>query len=371
MPSTFDNPVRLWAQVTNTCNLNCVLCYGDCSDERRGEELSTAEWLEFIDHLVDEESSQIYFEGGEPLQRPDFFTILEHCARRMLVWMRTNGTLITREVAARLRGLGVGAVCVDLWAAREATHDSLVGVPGSYAKTVQGIKHLVAEGIPTTMCIILMRPNVGELAEYLEMARDLGVKRVGVLRLYPIGRARRKWSELALSLGEMMTALASMNPPQDLYVMQSWHPRDGNCCWENSGVDAYGRSIGCPYLREYVNYGNIRETTFLETWKHPLYVQLREAEVDGACTECDDAEGTGGGCRSSAYAFTGRWDAADPFCVEQNKGVDLRVLPRHLLDKEPQPAGQAHGTDEWRRRLIRDQYAEIAGRGATAAGGSS
>ncbi|HEV2344911.1 MAG TPA: radical SAM protein [Actinocrinis sp.] len=345
MPAPFDKPVKLWAQVTNTCNLDCVLCYGDCSDARRDEELSTAEWLEFIDHLVEEDFFQIYFEGGELLARPDFMTILEHCSRRLLTWMRTNGTLITADVARQLRELGVGAVCVDLWAANEKTHDELVGVPGSHARTVQGIRHLVAEGIPTVMCIILMRPNVGELQEYLELAHELGVGRVGVLRLYPIGRAKRKWPELALSLDEMTAALHGMKPPQDVYVMQSWHPRDGNCCWENSGVDAYGRSIGCPYLREYVDYGNIRQVPFLETWKHPLYVQLRESEIEGSCTQCDDAEGTGGGCRSSAYAFTGRWDAPDPFCSEQNKGVDLRVLPRRLLDEAPQPAGQTHGPD--------------------------
>ena len=34
-----------------------------------------------------------------------------------------------------------------------------------------------------------------------------------------------------------------------------------------------------------------------------------------------------GGCRATAYAFHGRFDAPDPFDLELNDGIDLTTLP--------------------------------------------
>jgi radical SAM protein with 4Fe4S-binding SPASM domain len=114
--------------------------------------------------------------------------------------------------------------------------------------------------------------------------------------------------------------------------MQSWHPRDRNCCWQAAAVSPFGDSIGCMYLREYVNHGNIRDMPLLDTWHNvPLYRMLREVPVEKSCNGCGAHSATRGGCRSTAYAFHGRWTAPDPFCSHLNNGVDLRVLPASLL----------------------------------------
>jgi radical SAM protein with 4Fe4S-binding SPASM domain len=116
--------------------------------------------------------------------------------------------------------------------------------------------------------------------------------------------------------------------------MQSWHPRDGNCCWQNAAVSPTGDSIGCPYLREYVNYGNVLMTPFLDTWQHPLWTELRANEVEETCPECSATQGSHGGCRSTAFAFHGRFTAPDPYCIHTNRGVDLRALPQRLLRQD-------------------------------------
>ena len=116
--------------------------------------------------------------------------------------------------------------------------------------------------------------------------------------------------------------------------MQSWHPKDGNCCWQNAAVSPTGQSIGCPYLREYVDFGNVTERPFLETWDHPLYRQLRQSDVEETCAECSQTQGTLGGCRSTAYAFHGRFTASDPYCIHNHQGVDLNVLPQWLLRED-------------------------------------
>jgi radical SAM protein with 4Fe4S-binding SPASM domain len=85
--------------------------------------------------------------------------------------------------------------------------------------------------------------------------------------------------------------------------------------------------MGCAYLREYVDYGRVTERPFLETWDHPLSRQLRAGHVGGGCATCAATQGSSGGCRATAFAFHGRWDAPDPFDSRTNHGLDLTRLP--------------------------------------------
>lgn len=325
-----DKPFKLTLCVTAECNMDCKLCYADCNRRHRPE-LTTAQWKAFIDHLIAEDFLHVFFEGGEPFWRPDFEELLAHINRRLYVAIRTHAHLIGRARAQRLKKLGVGRLYVDLFAAIPEIQDELTGLSGCYDAVVDGIGHARAEGLKVTILGILSRRNFEHLQRYLDLAKALDCDQVGVLRLYPLGRAKKNWAELSLSLDEMMTALHSVRIPPGVQMMQSWHPRDGNCCWQNAAVSPYGDSIGCPYLREYVNYGNVLETPFVETWNHPLHQELRSNEVESTCPECSATQGTYGGCRSTAYAFHGRFGAPDPYCTHNNRGTDLRVLPERLL----------------------------------------
>jgi radical SAM protein with 4Fe4S-binding SPASM domain len=325
-----DKPFKLTICVTQTCNMDCKLCYADCHTKT---ELTTQQWKDFIDSLVAEGFLHIYFEGGEPFHRPDFEEILAHCSRKLFVAIRTHAGLIDAERAKRIKAFGVGRIYVDLFAAIPEIQDNLTGHPGSYDEAVAGIRAARAAGIKVNIQGILSRHNAPHLQMYLDLAKELDADQVGILRLYPLGRARKNWNELSLPLSEMMAALNGLEVPPGIQLMQSWHPKDGNCCWQNAAVSPEGNSIGCPYLREYVNYGNITEMSLVDTWNDPLYAQLRANDVEDHCPDCSATQGTHGGCRSTAYAFHDRFTAPDPYCTHTNKGVDLRVLPQRLLSK--------------------------------------
>jgi radical SAM protein with 4Fe4S-binding SPASM domain len=338
MTPAFERPPKITFALTETCNLECRHCYADCKRAGKRGELSTAEWIDLIDYLAANGVIQTYIEGGEPLHRPDIFRILRKAAGKMMTLMRTNGTLIDAATARRLKQSGVGHVLVDLMGSCRETHDWFAGVSGSFARACAGVKHLVDAGIKTDVLTILSKRNTGEMQAILDLAHAFGAHRVGVLRLYPLGRAKRDWRDLALSLDEQMRVIGALRPPAGLGLMQSWHPRDRNCCWQSATVNAFGDSIGCPYLREYVNHGNVRDVPFMEMWDtNPLYKSLRAGEVERSCAGCDTNDGSRGGCRSTAYAFHGRWTAPDPFCPSLNDGVDLRVLPQWLLQENPTP----------------------------------
>ncbi len=325
-----DQPFKLTICVTQTCQMDCQLCYADCGSAKRPE-LTTAQWKTFIDELVDAGFLHIFFEGGEPFDRPDFEELLEHASRRLFIAIRTHAVDIDGDRARRLKKMGIGRLYVDLFSAEQDVQDELTGTPGSYAASLKGMKNALAAGLKVTILGILSRRNHLALQNYIDLAQDIGADQVGILRLYPLGRARQNWSRLSLSLDEMMDALRRLQVPDGIQLMQSWHPRDGNCCWQTAAVSPTGESIGCPYMREYVNYGNITEIPFLETWNHPTYREVRSNRVEDACPECSATQGSHGGCRATAYAFHGRLSASDPYCIVNNRGVDLRDLPQRLL----------------------------------------
>ena len=328
MRAYIEAPIKATLSVTDRCPLECAHCYGDCAPSRDAHELSTGEWLRIIDEAVEAGVMAVLIEGGEPLLRTDIVEILEHCRGRLMVWLRTHAVAVDAALARRVAQAGVAVVLVDLFGGTAATHDRHAGVPDSFARSLAGMAAFRHENLDVVPLMILTRWNMGEVQDYLDLAAALGCERAGILRLYPIGRARQRWAELACSLEEISAALVDALPPPGLDLMHSWHPRDKNCCWENSAVTADGRSVGCPYLRELVDYGNLRELSFATTWSHPLYRRLRAGPTGGGhCGGCEDHEGTRGGCRATAFAFTGDWEAQDPFCSAANRGIDLRVLP--------------------------------------------
>ena len=87
------------------------------------------------------EYSVILFSGGEPLIRPDFFTLAEHAAKMgVRPTLSTNGTLITPEVAKKIKDIGIGYVGISLDGLREV-NDTFRGVEGAFDLAMQGIRN--------------------------------------------------------------------------------------------------------------------------------------------------------------------------------------------------------------------------------------
>lgn len=325
--SQLDSPIKLTVCLTERCNLNCAFCYADCNAPGKAPELSMATWHRVLHESCDQGIIAFYFEGGEPFLREGFEALIAGLAERAFIMIRTNATLIDRARAERLAAIGVGEVFVDLWGASAAVHDAMTGSPGSHARTLAGIDHLVAAGVAVKLLYVLTRLNVDETAAAAALAgQRIPGAAIAFLRLYPLGRARRDWERLSLPLEEQMAALEAAAEGGGR-VIHSWHPNNHNCCWQMAAIRADGESIGCAYLRDYVAFGSITEKSLQETWEHPDHAALRSGAVEASCADCAASQGSHGGCRAAAYAFHGRFTAPDPYDSRLNQGLDLTRLP--------------------------------------------
>jgi radical SAM protein with 4Fe4S-binding SPASM domain len=333
MNPILNSPPKITVGLTEACPLHCRSCYADCANAPKPGELTAEQWIGLLQDLSERGIIQVYFEGGEPLAKPGLLDILRACSPVMMTKLRTHGCGLTDTVAMELAEAGLGRALVDFAGANAATHDSWTGVAGSFQQSCDAAAALVRHDIPVDALVILTRQTAPELPAIAELVQRLGASRLGILRLYPLGRARHAWSEIALPLAEQMSAIANLRPPAGLGIMQSWHPKDRNCCWQAAAINAFGHAIGCMYLREYVDFGDATKTPYTEIFRtHEQYRELREGPIEESCTDCTAPQGRPGGCRSTAYAWHGRWSAPDPFDVTLNHGIDLSIVPPARLD---------------------------------------
>jgi radical SAM protein with 4Fe4S-binding SPASM domain len=131
------------------------------------------------------------FTGGEPALREDLPALIRYGKKRgFRVNLITNGTLLTEKLCARLKSSGLDSVQVSLEAPDAETHDYLTQVKGSHARALEGMKALMAAGIPVQTNTTLNRHNAGAAPAMPSFLDGLGVRRFSMNLFIPQAGAR-------------------------------------------------------------------------------------------------------------------------------------------------------------------------------------
>jgi len=156
-------PVVVW-NATKRCNLRCEHCYAAADQEGAPNELSTAEGKALIDDLAEYGVPVLLFSGGEPMVREDLPELVAYAADSGLrPVLSTNGTLLTRESARKLKraGLKYAGVSVDGLPER---NDRIRGREGAFDAAVRGIEACLDVGLKTGLRYTITEHNVDDLA---------------------------------------------------------------------------------------------------------------------------------------------------------------------------------------------------------------
>ena len=320
----------IWA-VTKRCNLRCKHC---SISEEDPEELSTEEGLGLIEDAARLGPVKFGFTGGEPLLRDDIYELIEYAASfEMQVVMATNGTLITKDVAKKLRKAGLERAAISIDGIGTA-HDDFRGVNGTYKNVLRGMKACEAAGLAVQLFTMVTRYNYEEIPKIIKFADDLSLWRIYLIYLIAMGRGR-EISEACLSTDENKRFFEDMVDKQkDVKVWlkpicnpQYWaYLKHEGLVDHTSGITFTGCTAGitrfhifpngdvtpCAYLP--AKAGNIRESSFLEIVQNAeMFKALRARKVKGRCATCSYKR-ICGGCRSRAFALSGDYLAEDPVC---------------------------------------------------------
>jgi len=324
-------------EVTSRCNLKCEHCHArggeaDCKDELTTEEGKH----KVIDALTEvSDFKSLIFSGGEPLMREDIFDLISHAkARGFYPIIATNATLITKDVARRLKAAGTLGIAASIDSTKDEAHDAFRKQPGALRMAREGIANAAAEGMYIQVNITASKLNKNELPEILGYADQLRAHVVLLYQFIPSGRGEDN-SGLELSADEFRDEIISAGRIQknlhpviapvglpEYWALQNVMKNGGRLsdvlrgCICGNGmfyVKPNGDVWPCAFVP--VSGGNLRTKSASEIWHGTkLFSDLRNREnLKGKCHDCSQREMCGG-CRARAFARTGDLFAEDDRC---------------------------------------------------------
>lgn len=165
----------IFLELTRKCNLRCKHCLNN-SGVPLSNELQLDEFKKIIKHLADHGTQDIRFTGGEPLMFEGIFELIKLASDNGLYTsIGTNGTLITKKVAKKLKEAGLRKAVVSIDGTR-TTHDFIRGY-GNFDKAIEGLNNLKEVGIDVRVNSVLMKSNVKEV---ISLAKELDNKNIHI-----------------------------------------------------------------------------------------------------------------------------------------------------------------------------------------------
>ena len=174
LPDRF--PLSCQWEITCRCNLHCVMCYTDCCNrpELIRQELSSGEIVRILDEMADAGTLELCLTGGEPLSRPDFFSIYEYAVwRGFLVTVFTNATLITDVEADRFAALPPHGIEISLHGSTSDTFELITQHHGSYQRCLRAIRLLLDRHLPVVLKATALSLNQHEILSIKQYAASL------------------------------------------------------------------------------------------------------------------------------------------------------------------------------------------------------
>jgi len=211
-------PTRLWLYTNFHCNLGCDYCAVASSPRAAPRSLSVETFRALVDEAVSEGFTEIYVTGGEPFLHPDIVDLLDYASSRLPTVALTNAMLLRGRRGQRLGELAGRPLVLQtsLDGAVADTHDVHRGA-GSWARTVQGIRHLVDMDMSPRVALTETPENSSEVPAVAALLASLGVpsEQFAVRPLL-----RRGFSETGLAIGED-TSIPELTVTADGL---HWHP---------------------------------------------------------------------------------------------------------------------------------------------------
>ena len=341
-------PPRLIAwELTRACNLSCRHCRADAITELDSNELSTTEAEHLIDHLSEYGKPILILTGGEPLLRPDIYDIAEYGTNKGLrVVLATNGTLVTPEVARRLKDAGIKRISISIDGSDATTHDDFRRELGSFDSSLKAIQYIKNAGIGYQINSTVTKRNITQIPDILNLAIELKADALHIFLLVPTGRGKEieedeippEEYERVLNWfydqqKQVSIQLKATCAPHYFRIMRQRAKQEGikitpkthgfeamtKGCLGGTGfcfISHIGEIFPCGYLPALA--GNIRQQTFKDIWENSkVFNDIRDLNLlKGKCGKCE-YRAVCGGCRARAYAATGDYLDEEPYCMYQ------------------------------------------------------
>jgi MoaA/NifB/PqqE/SkfB family radical SAM enzyme len=281
-------PAFHFISVTDDCNLNCQGCW--VTGKKKNSRLSAAQ----LDQIVTETKAQgSYFFGilgGEPLlYKPLFDLFRKHSDCYFQLF--TNGTLLTAEVAEKLRQCANVSPLISFEGDEEVA-DIRRGGKDVYQRTQQAITHATDAGLVTGVAISVCKSNL-EMALSPGFIQSLIQKGVTYLWYYiyrPVGE--NATVELSLSLaeiGQLRSFMVDARTKFDIIIIDAYWDAEGKgLCPAASGLSHHINASGfiepCPVIQFATD--RVGDKPLAEIYRSSAFLKDLKTEIPKKTSGC-------------------------------------------------------------------------------------
>ncbi|OGW32189.1 MAG: GeoRSP system radical SAM/SPASM protein [Nitrospirae bacterium GWC2_42_7] len=325
-----SSPLTINWAITNKCNFGCRHCY---SRTDTAEELDLEALCDLIKKASDAKVFSINFGGGEPLLRKDIYDIAKFASGLgLIVSMNSNGFLIDKETALKLKSSGFSKVGISIDSPFPDIHDEFRGMKGSHKRAVAALAHLKEAGIETSISSVICKINFNDIDRLIEQAVSLGAGSInfhnfkcsglGFTNKDELDLTPDEWKKFYIYANEQKNMIKNIHISLEDPIIASLGQKDtsslvkGSVCGKLSlNIKSNGDITPCGFIP--IVIGNLCNDELLDIWNNsPVLNKMRNKVPKGKCMKCDHYSDCLGGCTARALALTGDINNPDPHCWE-------------------------------------------------------
>lgn len=242
------------------CNLRCAHCSAEALVREDEATLSAEAWRDVADQAAALGVFHVGLTGGEPLVREDLEGLVRAIGpERFVVYVVTNGTLLTAARARSLHAAGVDIVGVSLDSAISDDHDAIRRRRGASTSAWGAVRNALGAGLRVVVATTVTRRSVRSpgLERLLEQTGQMGIMTVLGLAC-PIGAWAGR-EELMLRPEDVgaLSSLMARHRHTRRDFQSNWIEVGCGAAKEKLYVSAYGDVMPCPFMQ--VPFGNVVE----------------------------------------------------------------------------------------------------------------
>lgn len=330
------NLTELFVEVTNRCLLNCTHC-SSCAGPFDQQLIPSTKVLSMIKEAKELGLESLTISGGEPLLHPELFGLLTYATNNNLkVCLYTCGVIeynnnlvsLSDEVINKIFDSNISKLIFSLQGGNSKAHDQVTGVMGSFDLTTQSIAKAIKKGLPVELHFVPMRINYSEIESVVQIAQQLGVKRVSLLRLVLQGRceANEKLLLSSVECSEIVQKVDSLRSKYPNVLIRLGAPFDcltyaGIGCSASKNkllISALGEAFPCEAFKFLKGQRpSIYESSIRRIWENDsLLNELRNLDYVENCSSCQRYDACRGGCPGERMLINGSiGKGPDPLCL--------------------------------------------------------
>lgn len=336
-------PIAMLAELTHRCPLSCPYCSNPVEMARQESELDTQTWARVFDEAARLGVLQLHISGGEPASRRDL-TELVIAAREAGLYTNliTSGIGLTERRLEELDAAGLDHIQLSLQGTTPEMADEIGGYRGGYKRKMQVAEWIGRIGFPLTLNAVLHRRNLHQLPRALEMAQEMGARRIEVATVQFHGWALKNRDALMPTREQAEEATRIVNAARAAlkgklvidYVPADYHDDYPKRCmggWGTTGLNVApdGQVLPCHAAQSipHLTFERVQDKPLDEIWyKSAAFNAYRGTEwMQEPCRSCDRKLADFGGCRCQAMAIVGDAAATDPVCIKSPHHGALQV----------------------------------------------